>query len=135
MARYTAKSIKNVRSGQCVYRVHFWYSFEGGLEYMLTPTWFFGKRYLHIFSSKYKAIRIVPQDAFLSRERELARNVRRDFGDFLNDALGDAAFTSMRQAQRFCSEVMSGLHPELVQKKIQATEWKKRFSRIDMCIL
>lgn len=42
------------------------------------------------------------------------------YARFLSDMHGTAAFTKQHQAERFIAEILDGLHPEIVQKKVES---------------
>lgn len=61
-------------------------------------------------------------------DREYDNNFR--YARFLSDMHGTAAFTKQYQAERFILDILNGLHPEIVDKKVQSYFDDKRWDEL-----
>lgn len=129
--RIPFNKLKNLRSGQGVWRVLFSVERDGQLSATVHYEVGLGKRVRHVFDkgqpTMWTSLRFECRrpDPLISPDWE---NYQRRI-QFLDDAHGDGAFTKKRQADRYVADVLNGLYPEVVKRLVAWDEIDRELSK------
>lgn len=118
MARIPYSKLKNLRSGQTVWRVCGHMLKDGSIDISVETRHICGKKVLYNLG-KHGGYRHQSMLMVWKRAESLRWPDKPDWMyaqvNFLNDLQGLSCFDSRRSAERFVKEVHAGLHPEIIE--------------------